>query len=377
MQINRIKLWNFRNYKEAEVSFDPGINIFLGDNAQGKTNLLEAIFFLGGGKSYRTTYDREILRWGEDVFALSGDLWVSDRDYQVKVMYRREGKKRVKENGLEGSKLKGNFKVVIFSPEDLDLVKGSPSLRRDFLDRELTQIQASYGHALQNYNRILRQRNKLLKVKGVSLEENLAAWDQQLVEEGSRVIIKRVESVSRLNILARLIHRRLTGGGENLSLSYLSTLGSHGNKDIAGISLEEAKIIFRRQLKQKKREEMVLGNTLCGPHRDDLLLSIDGRAAKSFASQGQQRTGILALKLAVLELVKAGCGEYPVLLLDDVFSELDFKRRDFLIQEIKDNIQTFITSAREDVFTRELSYPARFFLIKEGECGLYNYGKNK
>lgn len=364
MQIKKLKLNNFRNYVKISVDFDPNINIFLGDNAQGKTNLLESIYYLSGGKSNRTFQDREMIRWNQSFFNISADLDSMNGSYNLTIMKSKEGRKKVKINGLDQKRIPEDFKAVIFSPDDLMLVKGSPTERRDFLDREVCQISAVYSRTLSDYSKILRQRNKVLKLgkDWSQTEESLSLWDEQLIHQGSLMLKKRLEVVHQMSILSRLIYRRLTDNRENLKLTYSSSLEINCNS-----KLEEIKFLFREQLNKLRKDEFKSRVTLIGPHRDDLKIFIDSQPAKNYASQGQQRTSILALKLSILEIIKGNCGVYPVLLLDDVFSELDQNRRSFLVQEIKKGIQTFITGTRAEEMLKNINVSAKLFIIHQGE----------
>lgn len=363
MQIRKLQVTNFRNYERLSVEFDPNINIFLGNNAQGKTNLLESIFYFAGGRSNRTFQDRELIRLNQSFFNIAADLDTMNGSYNLKIVYTLEGKKKVKINGLEQKGLPKDFKAVIFSPDDLTLPKGSPSGRRDFMDREIGQISPIYSKNLSDYSKILRQRNKVLKLSldWKKTEEDLSLWNEQLVHYGSMVLKKRLEIIQKLSILSRLVYRRLTENRENMQLYYSSGLEIDYN---AG--LEDIKSLFKDKLNQIKRDELKYRVTLLGPHRDDLKILIDNKSAKNYASQGQQRTCVLALKLSILEIIKGKWGEYPVLLLDDVFSELDMSRRSFLVQEIKKGIQTFITGTREEEILKKRNVPAKIFLIKQG-----------
>lgn len=373
MHLKKISLVNFRNYGEAEVSFDLNLNIFLGDNAQGKTNLLEAIYFLTGGKTSRTRRDKELIHWERDMFSLIGSYENSKGTNTIKILNPRQGRKKFKFNGKEQGENPGELKGVLFSPDDLNLIKGSPSLRRNFLDREGSQIYPLYLYNLQKYHKVLRQRNKLLKLNIGEKErdKNLEPWDRQLIEYGSFIIKKRLELINKMSLLARLIYRRLTLGREEFHLSYYSELEVSFEDP-----LEKIKSTFEDSLGKLKGEEKRWGVTLLGPQRDDLVVHVEGQEARQYASQGQQRTGVLALKMAVMEIIKGYWGEYPLLMLDDVFSELDEERRDFLIREIKEGMQTFVTSTREKNLSPEMDRGAARFLIEKGVCHPLCYGKD-
>ncbi|RQD73913.1 MAG: DNA replication/repair protein RecF [Candidatus Syntrophonatronum acetioxidans] len=370
MHLKKLSLINFRNYIKEEVSFDPHLNIFLGDNGQGKTNLLEAIYFLSGGKSNRTRQDKELINWEKDLFTLRGIYESKKGSGSINILNPRGDRKRYKLNGIEKRENSGEIKAVLFSPDDLNLIKGSPSLRRNFLDREGSQIFPLYSYNLKKYNKVLRQRNKLLKLNMIG-DKYLEPWDRQLIEYGSFIVKKRLEIINKMSMLSRLIYRRLTQGRENFQISYFSEMGFQGED-----SLEKIRDILENSLHKKREEEIRYGATLLGPHRDDLHVFVEGQEARLYGSQGQQRTGILSLKMAILEIIKGYWGEYPLLLLDDVFSELDEERRDYLVKEIKNGMQTFITSTREKNISPGLEKWATKFLIHKGECHPLPHGKN-
>ncbi|PKM78860.1 MAG: DNA replication/repair protein RecF, partial [Firmicutes bacterium HGW-Firmicutes-13] len=301
MHLKKIVLNNFRNYCRAEVIFDPDLNIFIGDNAQGKTNLLEAIYYLAGGRSYRTNQEKEIIHWDQDSFILSAFFETIKGSYKLQVVNYLNGKKKVKINGIDYNNIKDYFKAVIFSPDDLNLVKGAPSQRRDFLDIEINQIFPLYSYNLQNFYKILRHRNKLLKLRvdNKKTEQSLQVWNEQLVKYGSFILKKRLEVINYLSGPANFIHRRLTDNRENLFLLYSSGLDLKIDHTI-----EEIKDIYTEELEKKREEEIRYGLTLLGPHRDDLKIFINNQLTRKYASQGQQRTCVLSLKLSVMELIK-------------------------------------------------------------------------
>lgn len=343
MYLSQLYLRNFRNYVKQHLKFNKNLNLIIGSNAQGKTNILEAIYLLGTATSHRTNKDSELVRWDEEGFYLKGELLKNNQDYQLEI--KRAG--RSKEIKINSNKLKrisdliGYLNIVIFSPEDLEVVKGSPSLRRKFINLEVSQINSYYKHLLQDYRQVLKQRNNLLKDirDNNSSKEMLEVWNQQLVNLGAKVIKKRLEALDKLSILAKLMQRKITDGLETLNLKYDTKL-----KIDQDSSLKEIKDSFYRLLEKEKKQEIYRGITTIGPHRDDISLIVNNIDIRKFGSQGQQRTTALALKLSELEFMKAEVGEYPVLLLDDVFSELDAKRRSQLLEMIRAKVQTFITS---------------------------------
>ena len=343
MYLSQLFLNNFRNYTEEYLQFNPNLNLIVGENAQGKTNLLEAIYLLGTGDSHRTNINSELVNWDQDGFYLKGELIKETQDYKLEIKLKGRSKEiRVNNNRLEkNSDLLGYLNIIIFSPEDLKLVKGSPSRRRKFINLELSQIKPYYKHTLKEYDQVVKQRNQLLKkIRDANAPQKmLEVWDQQLIDLGTKVIVNRLEAIEKLKGLARLMQRKLTDGAENLKMEYDSKLDINQTS-----SKKEIKTKFRATLEQKKSKEIERGVTTIGPHRDDISLVVNEIDVRKYGSQGQQRTTALALKLSELEFMKSEIGEYPVLLLDDVFSELDNKRSQYLLDTIKDKIQTFITN---------------------------------
>mgnify|MGYP006275783809 FL=1 len=343
MYLSQLFLNNFRNYNEEYLQFNSNLNLIIGENAQGKTNLLEAIYLLGTGNSHRTNINSELVNWEQNGFYLKGELIKETQDYKLEIKLQGRSKEiRVNNNKLEkNSDLLGYLNIIIFSPEDLELVKGSPSRRRKFLNLELSQIQPYYKHTLKEYDQVVKQRNQLLKkIRDANAPDKmLEVWDQQLVDLGTKVIVKRLEALEKLKVLARLMQRKLTNGAESLKLKYDSKLDIDGDS-----SQQEIKEKFSSYLQRKRKKEIERGVTTIGPHRDDISLVVNDIDVRKYGSQGQQRTTALALKLSELEFMKSEIGEYPVLLLDDVFSELDNKRSNYLLETIKNKIQTFITN---------------------------------
>ncbi len=341
MYLKKIILKNYRNIEESLLEFNENLNILTGFNGQGKTNLLEAIYLLGTGSSHRNNIDRELINWKKDRALIQVLLF--RRDQELILSLRLDGSQKIIEinNTPVGrvSELIGNLNVVLFSPEDLNLVKGGPAYRRKFLDVEISQVSSYYLYLLNKYRNVLKQRNKLLKDlrEGKGDKVLLALWDEKLVEIGSKIINKRIKVVEKLKILARLSHRQITAGSENLTIEYETSLKEFKEN-------KETEVIFKQNLVNNKKEEIMRGFTLVGPHRDDLVLKINEVDLRKYGSQGQQRTAALALKMAELEFMKSETGEYPILLLDDVFSELDQQRRNTLLGLIADKIQTFITT---------------------------------
>ncbi len=361
MRVDRLILRNYRNYAGLDTEFTNNVNIFVGENAQGKTNILEAIYLGAVGRSHRTAEDDDLVKWEND--SASVDLFFTRQGVANKLGFRLiKGKNKeilFNDYAIKQREVIGSLNAVLFSPEDLWLVKGPPSLRRRFLDVEISQASPVYYRNLLQYNRVVNQRNHLLKKvqdKG-KLPDLLASWEEQLATLAVFIVTKRLDAIKKLGMLANLMHRRLTGSRENLSFSY-NLAGGDGT--IPDQLLEW----YREKLHEWLAMDIVRGSTSVGPHRDDIVLRVNARELRNFGSQGQQRTGILALKLAELEFLKSETGEYPVLLLDDVMSELDSLRRDQLLSFIRDRIQTFITA------TDATSFPAaragRYFRVRDG-----------
>ncbi|CUH95763.1 DNA replication and repair protein RecF [Propionispora sp. 2/2-37] len=370
MRINRLVLHNFRNYAELSLDFPHNVNIFIGHNAQGKTNILEAIYIGAMGRSYRTHNDMELVRWRYPQGTVQ--LYFFRLDVANELLFRfsqqtakQSQHKEIIYNGysIKTRELMGAFNVVLFSPEDLLLVKGMPAARRQFIDMEISQASPAYYSQLMKYNRLVSQRNNLLK----KIRENrlhmdlLEPWDEQLVQAAARIVMKRREAVKKLAMLANLMHRKITASRENLTLQYALS-GTENNEPIADSELTEW---YRQMLVKLRFTDVQRGSTGIGPHRDDLVLTVNnGINLRNFGSQGQQRTGVLALKLAELEFIKSETGEYPVLLLDDVMSELDMVRREQLLSFIKDKIQTFITATDQSYFPEKKM--GRYYYVNQG-----------
>ncbi|MEG0156104.1 MAG: DNA replication/repair protein RecF [Anaerovoracaceae bacterium] len=352
MYIKRIILEKFRNYDHADISFDPRVNIFLGDNAQGKTNLLESIYLTSTGKSFRTTKEKELIKFNEE-FCRIRLAYFREEDGSIDIAINRNGKKLGKVNGIKiekNAEILDNVLAVIFSPEDLKIVKEEPEKRRKFIDRELSQLKLSYYRNLNVYQKVLNQRNVYLKEKNIDLFA-LSVWDEKLAEYGKRLIEDRAWFIQKLDKISKKIHWRITEGKEELQLTYAPSISS--NEDFLAILLEG------------QEKDRYHGNTAKGPHKDDFEVSINGINARKFGSQGQLRTAALSLKMAEIELIKEEKNEFPILLLDDVLSELDYKRQRMLIHSFKE-VQLFITTAEiSDMLLESLPGGKKIF-IQEG-----------
>ena len=343
MNIRSIELKNFRNYENLEISFDEGTNILFGDNAQGKTNILEAAYMSGTTKSHKGSRDREMIRFGEEEADLKTVVARGGREYQIAI-----DKIPIK----KASELFGILNIVFFSPEDLNIIKSGPAERRRFLDSELCQLDRIYLADLTNYNKILAQRNKLLKdmIYRPSLSDTLPVWDMQLIETGKKIIRRRKQFVDELREIVSDIHYRISGGKEELFLKYEPNIDD---------------IFFEDELSRAKEKDKKLCQTSVGPHRDDLLFSIGDVDIRKYGSQGQQRTSALSLKLSEIELVRKSISDTPVLLLDDVLSELDSSRQNYLLNNISDT-QTIITCTGLDEFVRNRFTVNRVFEVIAG-----------
>ena len=338
MLIKSIKLKNFRNYDNLELDFNSKVNFILGQNAQGKTNLLESIYITSIGKSFRTNRDAEMIGFNKEFARVQAEFYKDGYETSVEIIIDRSGKKFVKLDGVKikkASQLLKNVYIVIFSPEDLKLVKEEPEKRRKFIDRELCQIKPSYYDNLSNYKKALIQRNTYLKEKETE-PSILDIWDIQLAKYGARVMNGRNDFIEKLNIISSEIHSNITGGKENLKLKY-----APHNEFFNDISKQE-EFLFD-MLKNSRDSDLRQRTTTKGPHKDDLEFYIDGINARNFGSQGQQRTCALSLKLAEISIIEEETGEKPILLLDDVMSELDSFRQKFLVKSLED-VQLFITT---------------------------------
>ncbi len=368
MFLRHIRLFNFRNYISIETDFGPAMNIFVGDNAQGKTNLLEAIYLLATGRSYRASRDQELINWQAPGFNIRAEINREFSSFTLEIGYVRDQRKRIRVNGADLPKLSelfGHLNAVAFSPEDLQLIKGAPSFRRRFLDLELSQVNPQYRHELIRYHQILLQRNNLLKEMqaGRGDGRHLDVWDEQLAKSALKISLLRMNAVEKMAALARSMQRLITEGKEELVLNY--------NPSVPGLKVEPfeeepAREEVLRRLQGLRRLEILRGTTLLGPHRDELSILINDVDARAFGSQGQQRTGVLALKLAELEFMREETGEYPILLLDDVMSELDYSRRKFLTEAIRNKVQVFVTTTGLHSFQEAQLADSRVFTISNG-----------
>lgn len=359
MKITNISIKNFRNYETLNLKIDKPINVFIGKNAQGKTNLLEAIFFCGVGKSFRTSKEKDVIKWNNESAKITIDIEKKYRKQKIELIFSKNAKKTVRIDGISVRRigdLLGEMPVVFFSPDELKLIKESPDERRKFMNIDISQTNKRYFYLLSRYEKILANRNKLLKeTKDLKvLKDSIDIWDRVLVDVAEKISEEREKFIEELAPLAEKAHNYISNGKESLKIEYK---GFEKGKN----SYKEA---FLKALQKNLEKDFKLGYTSVGPHRDDLDLYLNGVEVKSFGSQGQQRTVALSLKLAELEIIKNRTGEYPILLLDDVFSELDSERRSRLVK-FTTRTQTFITCT--DFDTKEVDF--KTFKITDGKIG--------
>lgn len=352
MQISEVSLQGFRNLMEMQIKPSSGINVFYGKNAQGKTNFLESLYLCAMGRSMRTKNDWQMIGFQEEESHIRLLINKNNRKERIDVHLKRDTKKGIARNGIPIKKLGdlfGTLYTVVFSPEDLSLIKDGPAERRRFLDMELCQLSRVYYYDLQQYYRTLKQRNNLLREiqKNSALQETLFVWDAQLIDYGERVMAARTDFLQRLDKIAAEKLNALTGGLDALKIIY--------KPNCEPGRMEE-------RLKRNLQRDIYLGSTNFGPHKDDILFTIDGKEVKSFGSQGQQRTTALAARLAEIDLIREETGEDPVLLLDDVLSELDERRQKYLMESI-DGLQAFLTcTGIEDAIKKYISKDNLFYV---------------
>ena len=356
MIIKSLELQDYRNYEYLELSFDKGTNILYGDNAQGKTNILEAIFLSATTKSHKGTKDKDIINFNKEEAHIRTYLEKEGIETRVDMHLRKNKSKGI---AIDGQKLKkaadllGLCNVVFFSPEDLSIIKDGPSERRRFVDMELCQLDSFYLYNLNNYNKIVNQRNVLLKdlFFQPELRETLHIWDSQLVSFGSKIIERRKVFAEQLNDIIYDIHYKLSGGREEIKVIYEPDVEIEG---------------FEKSLRYSQDKDIKLKQTTVGPHRDDFSFYVGGIDIRKFGSQGQQRTAALSLKLSEIELVKRITKDTPILLLDDVLSELDNNRQNYLLNSIGD-IQTIITCTGVEEFVNNRFEINKVFKVSGGE----------
>lgn len=371
MLCKKVELCNFRNAENEVITFDDGINVLHGENAQGKTNLLEAIYYISLGKSFRTSHEGEIIRFGEQYASISLDYESGGREQNITMRFSDNvrQKKAVTHNGVKITKLSelvGSFRAVLFSPDHLQIIKDGPAERRSFLDVAISQIRPMYLHSLQKYNKILKNRNALIK----SAEEDRSTfdatidfWSAQLAHEAAIIAKARAEYVARSADVIADFYSRMCASGEINEVPEFIYAGSAKQNAEDYFDLEKTEKSFLRLLTDFHEREIAAGATLYGIHKDDITINLNGKNTRLYSSQGQQRSLALAMKLAEGEICKMDSGEYPVFLFDDVFSELDSTRRKNLLREIADR-QVIITSCESDM---NLAVPYRRIEVAKGK----------
>ena len=355
MYIHSLELKNYRNYEDLSIDFDSGTTILYGDNAQGKTNILEAVYISATTKSHRGSKDREIIRFHQEEAHIRTQVMKSEVLHRIDMHLRKNKTKGIAIDGVpikRSGELFGVANVIFFSPEDLSIIKNGPSERRRFLDLELCQLDKLYLYHYTNYNKVLNQRNNLLKQISFKpqLADTIEIWNEQLVQYGVELIRARRNFINQLNEILKEIHARLTGNKEQLCIQYECNVTEDN---------------FAELLQQRQEQDFKYQSTQYGPHRDDMGFYIDDIEVRKYGSQGQQRTAALSLKLAEIEIVKQRIKDTPILLLDDVMSELDENRRDYLLHSIN-NIQTIITCTGYDDFIKERMNINKVYKVIEG-----------
>ena len=356
MRIKSLALNDFRNIENISIEFDKGLNIIYGDNAQGKTNILESIYVAGTTRSHKGSKDKEMIKLGEDEAHIRIILEKDDLDRKIDMHLKKSKSKGVAVDGIpvhKSADIFGIVQLIFFSPEDLSMIKDSPAERRRFIDMELSQIEKIYLYNLSKYNKILTQRNNLLKQISydTELSDTLDVWDEQLVSTGLEIIKSRRKFIFELNEIIKPIHEKLTGGKEELEIDYNPNVSEEDFKD---------------KLKSGRNSDIYQKTTLTGPQRDDITFYINKNDVRKYGSQGQQRSTALSLKLSEIELFKKKTGDNPILLLDDVLSELDRSRQNYLIESIGD-IQTIITCTGLEEFVENKKADGRIYKINSGK----------
>ncbi len=358
MQIKNLQLQYYRNYSQCDIDFAPGLNVFVGDNAQGKTNLLESVFFASIGRSPRLNKEKDLILWGQEKSKINVTVQKKYNKTNIQITILKGDKKTVKINSIPIKKigeLMGELTVVYFSPDEIKLVKEEPYDRRRFMDIDISQLSKNYFYLLLRYDKILTQRNKLLKETNSFkvLKDTLSIWDEQFSDIASKIIWYRLDFISKLALPAQRIHKDITDGKEELNISYQGEIGD---------SIEEIKASILRKLTENIEKDFNLKYTSIGPHRDDIKIIANNIDLRKYGSQGQQRLATLSIKIAELELFCEEKGETPILLLDDVLSELDDNRQQKFLKQIE-GIQTILTCTK---YNYKLNQTDKIFHINNG-----------
>lgn len=391
MYLTRLELTNYRNYAALDLHLSPGLSVFLGANAQGKTNLLESIYFLATTRTPRSGSDLELIqqaaRQTETPMARVAG-WARRRAGEVEVEisvltsqqaaagngHHSHGSKRLRVNGVprRASEVVGQIAAVLFTAQDIELLTGPPALRRRYLDITISQVNAPYLRALQRYSRVLLQRNSLLRrlQEGSGRGDQLRFWDEELTREAAIILATRAEALSAIGAQAAEFHARLSDGHERLGITYQpSASGGPPGMDPAALSLPAAQLheLLLERLRPRRQQEIAAGASLFGPHRDDVAFTIDGASASAYGSRAQQRTAALALRMAELRYIEAQLGDAPVLLLDDILSELDEHRRQSVVDVLQSGDQVLVTTTEADRLSAALMASARLYRVESGQ----------
>ena len=364
MRIDTLSLRGYRNYREAAVRFDGAVNVISGRNAQGKTNLLEAVYLLAGGRSFRTRFDRELIGFAEDFASVEADVFSDGREQHIELLLRRGGKKTISVNRVKSSaaELGAVVRAVLFCPDDLNLLRDGPAARRKLLDLAICQLRPGYARLLADYHRLYENKTRILRDyrENPAMLDTLDEFSDGLARASAKIIRYRAAYARRLAEAAAPIHRDFSGADETLDAQYC-TVSTVTDPTASEQTIYEQICAHQRS---HKAAELASGSCLTGAHKDDLELTVNGRSARSYASQGQTRTAALSLKLAEREIVLAETGEYPILLLDDVLSELDARRQDFVLNRIGGG-QTLITCCEDAEIAEKTG--GKVILIENGE----------
>ena len=364
MKLKKVMLKNFRNIKEEEIKLSQSCNILYGDNAQGKTNILEAIYLCVSGRSFRAQKERELIKKDEKSYRIKVEYEKKDRIEEIEIEYSEETKKKLRINNVSQTKtgnIIGKLNAVIFSPEDILMIKQGPSKRRKYIDIAISQIRPSYFFYLQKYRKVLIQRNNLLRKKDLKEidKDTIDIWNERLAEYGARIMKERDSYIKILSKKANTKQEIITDNKEKLIIKYKPSIEINKDKEIKEQIIDKLSKCFREDIKR--------GNTLYGPHRDDIEIEINSMDVKQYGSQGQQRTAVLSTKLAEVEIIKDTIQDHSIILLDDVMSELDDYRRKYLLEGIKEN-QIIITCTSKESIRKSEEENQKNFFIKQGKC---------
>ncbi len=363
MRVSRLCLSGFRNYDSAETELEAGINVITGENAQGKTNMLEAVYMLTCGRSFRTRFDRELIGFGRDSAELRAELYSGEREQKLSIILRRGAKKRISLNGVKKNpgELSESLRAVLFCPEDLNMIREGPAARRRLMDMAISQLRPGYVRLLADFNRLYENKTRILRDyrENLPMLDTLDEFSDGICRVSASIIRYRASFARRLAAAAGEIHREFSGAGEVLNITY-RTVGTVCNPEAPAQEIYEWLCEHQRT---HRAAELAAGQCLCGAHRDDLEIEINGASARSFASQGQTRTAALSIKLAEREICLAETGEYPVLLLDDVLSELDARRQEFVLNRIGGG-QTLITCCEDEQIAKKTG--GRVIVVRGG-----------